>query len=362
LLAAALVALKLGGATVGWGIQFQQPAFLIFMALVLTLFTANLWGWLEFRLPGRVAAAAGGPARAPDEETALGAFLSGAFATLLATPCSAPFVGAAVGFALARGPLEIVAVFLTLGLGLALPYLAVALFPAIAAHLPRPGRWMLHLRAVLGAALLVTAAWLLSVLDAQMGAAASGATAGLLLILLALLWSMHDAEGVRRGISLAGAAVLVGLTFLTPLRFVRDAGPTAVSSDKELVGPWRKFDLAAIGTLVEQGHVVFVDVTADWCITCQVNKAAVLARGDVAQHLAEGNVVPMRADWTRPDAAIAHYLASFGRYGIPFNVVYGPRAREGIPLPELLTSEAVLAALDKAQGPGQAQSHAQARP
>jgi suppressor for copper-sensitivity B len=114
-------------------------------------------------------------------------------------------------------------------------------------------------------------------------------------------------------------------------------------------GSWRPFDLKAVETLVGEGRVVFVDVTADWCITCQVNKATVVSRGEVAARLADGRVVPMRADWTRPNDEIARYLANFGRYGIPFNVVYGPAAPEGIPLPEILTREAVLAAFEQAQ-------------
>jgi suppressor for copper-sensitivity B len=116
-------------------------------------------------------------------------------------------------------------------------------------------------------------------------------------------------------------------------------------------GPaWQKFDLSAVETLVLGGRVVFVDVTADWCITCQVNKTAVVSRGTVADRLADGSVVPMRADWTRPDPAIARYLASFGRYGIPFNVVYGPGAPAGIVMPEILTADAVLEAFRRAQG------------
>jgi suppressor for copper-sensitivity B len=353
-LAISLTALKAAGMSIGWGIQFQQPIFLAGMALVLALFTANLWGWFEFRLPGPVAAAAlaaSGEAVAPEDESVLGAFLFGAFATVLATPCSAPFVGTAVGFALARGPLEILAIFLALGVGLALPYLTVAAFPGLAHRLPHPGRWMLHLRVLLGLALFATLLWLLSVLVVQVGTVATAALAAVLVAILAVLWASRRASGAVRQLVWPALAALAVLAFVIPQRL---AGQTALRADaaaaRTTEGRWQPFDLAAIDGLVHGGHVVFVDVTADWCITCQVNKAAVVSRGEVAARLADGSVVPMLADWTRPNAAIAQYLASFGRYGIPFNVVYGPAAPAGIPLPEILTSDAVLDAFAKARG------------
>ncbi|MBV8534986.1 MAG: thioredoxin family protein, partial [Alphaproteobacteria bacterium] len=350
-LALTLTGLKAAGMSIGWGIQFQQPAFLAAMALILALFTANLWGWFEFRMPGRVAdaaLAASGSATAPEDESALGAFLSGAFATVLATPCSAPFVGTAVGFALARGPLDILAIFVALGVGLALPYLAVAAFPGLAHRLPHPGRWMLHLRVLLGWALLATMLWLLSVLSAQIGWPGGAALAAILLAVLAVLWASRQAGEDKRRLTWAVLAGLAVLAFVVPARLAGVGGPSRDTVRSE--DHWQPFDLAAIDSLVRGGHVVFVDVTADWCITCQVNKAAMVARGDVAARLADGSVVPMLADWTRPNAAIAQYLASFGRYGIPFNVVYGPAAPAGIPLPEILTSDAVLDAFAKARG------------
>jgi len=351
ILALALTGLKAAGMSIGWGIQFQQPEFLAGMALVLALFTANLWGWFEFRLPGRVAAAAlaaSGEAAAPEDESMLGAFLSGAFATVLATPCSAPFVGTAVGFALARDPLDILAIFVALGVGLALPYLTVAAFPGLAHRLPHPGRWMLHLRALLGFALFATMAWLLSVVAAQIGWPAAAALAAVLLAILAVLWAARGADEDKHRLVWAVLAGLAVLAFVVPARLAGMGVPGGQTARTE--GRWQPFDLAAIDSLVRGGHVVFVDVTADWCITCQVNKAAVVARGDVAARLADGSVVPMLADWTRPNTAIAQYLASFGRYGIPFNVVYGPAAPAGIPLPEILTSDAVLDAFAKARG------------
>ncbi|HEX7007972.1 MAG TPA: protein-disulfide reductase DsbD domain-containing protein [Alphaproteobacteria bacterium] len=348
-LAGALVALKAAGAAVGWGIQFQQPWFLIALVSVISLFAADMWGLVEFRLPSALADALARPGALPGAQSPglTGDFLTGAFATLLATPCSAPFLGTAVGFALARGAGEIALVFAMLGLGLALPYLLVAALPGIATRLPRPGPWMVRLKAVLGVALAATAIWLLSVLAAQEGVPAAVAVGLLMLALVAALWLRQTRPALGAG-ALAGAGVFVALAFALPALLPAPAPGSAAAAPA--AGYWRPFDPDAIAGLVRQGKIVFVDVTADWCVTCQANEKLVLGRKAIAARLDAPEVVAMVADWTRPDDRIAAYLASFGRYGIPFNVVYGPRAPEGLPLPELLTEAAVLDALDRAGG------------
>ncbi|MFM7344974.1 MAG: protein-disulfide reductase DsbD family protein [Tagaea sp.] len=336
LLAVALIALKAAGEAVGWGLQFQLPWFLAAMALVVTLFAANLWGLVEIPLPRALADAA-------DGASASGSFATGMFATLLATPCSAPFVGTAVGFALGRGPVEIATIFAALGVGLALPYLAVAAVPGVARVLPKPGVWMLKLRAVLGVALAGTALWLIWVLAQQAGPASA---TGLAFVLGALVLGLYALRGLAQSqarplLLLAGAVFAVVL----PLRFAETPGATPAES----AIPWREFDRAAIDQAVREGKTVFVDVTADWCVTCQVNKRLVVTRGQVAKQLVAGEVLAFRADWTRPDPRISAYLAEFGRYGIPFNAVYGPAARGGLALPELLTEDSVLAAFARAR-------------
>jgi suppressor for copper-sensitivity B len=331
-LAAATVALKASGAAVGWGVQFQDPLFLIFLAAVLVLFACNLWGAFEVPLPRGVATLA--------ERGPLGNIATGAFATLLATPCSAPFLGTALGFALAAGAGEIMAIFFVLGIGMALPYLLVAAVPGLARALPRPGRWMIYLRWLLGVLLVGTALWLLAVLSGELGLRSALAVA-LLLAFAALVVAVLR-EPVSRWALLA--ATLIGALFVPSL-----APPprTVIAAD---AGPWQAFDPAAIGGLVRDGHVVMVDVTADWCLTCKVNERLVLDTAPVHDDLVKPGVVAMRADWTRPNPAIAAYLARFGRYGIPFNAVYGPAAPGGLPLPELLTSDAVTTALAQAAG------------
>jgi suppressor for copper-sensitivity B len=341
LLAGAAVALKSAGLAVGWGIQFQEPWFLAAMATILALFAANLWGWFEIPLPGFARAAAGVPHRG-----IVGHFLTGALAALLATPCSAPFVGTAIGFALSRGAVEIFAIFVALGIGLAAPYLAVAAFPGMATRLPRPGAWMIVVRRVLALAMAAACIWLLWVLASQQGMWA-GVSLAIVLALGALLIGPFARLPMAWRISVAAATAILFAVSVVP----RLDGPAAAPPAVEAGAQWRPFDRSLIAGLVGEGRVVFVDVTASWCITCQVNKKLVLNRGDVADRLAQPAVVPMRADWTRPDAGIARFLADHGRYGIPFNIVYGPGAPDGIALPELLTEGAVMDAMTRAKGP-----------
>lgn len=337
-LAGVLIAIRAAGGAIGWGMQFQQPLFLVFMIVLLTLFAGNLLGFFEIALPGRISDAAG----KVGGSSLLGHFGTGAFATLLATPCSAPFLGTAVGFAMTRGPGEILAVFAALGFGLALPYLAIAAFPGLAAGLPRPGRWMIVLRRILSLALIATAAWLLTVLAVQTSTLAAVVVAGLMIVIGLALWLRHRRPATLGRAGVGVVAVLAAMAMLLPTQLPRAAGTGQTATD------WAVFDRSAIAPLIGAGQVVFVDVTAEWCLTCLTNKLLVVERGAVAESLGGDQVTAMQADWTLPDDAIADFLSSHGRYGIPFNVVYGPDAPTGIILPELLTEGAVMDALRRA--------------
>jgi len=352
LLAAGALLVRAAGGAVGWGIQFQQPWFLVAMIAVLTLFAANLWGWFALDLPRAVAdRLTGAHAGRVKKGRLAGAFVTGMFATLLATPCSAPFVGTALGFALAGGPAEILTIFAALGIGLALPYFAVALVPALAGWLPRPGRWMVRLRTALGLALAGTAIWLAVVLAGTAGPRAALLVGALMLLLAGVLAlrARRLEPAARRLAGFAGAG-LVALAFAAP-PLLATPRPQPALADAPTQAAWHPFSRAQLDTLLGERRVVLVDVTADWCLTCKVNKALVLERGAVAAALRQGRIAGLRADWTRPDPAISDYLASFGRYGIPFNAVYGPGAPAGIALPELLTAAAVLDAVARAGTP-----------
>ncbi len=337
-IAAVLVFLKSAGITVGWGIQFQQTWFLIAMILMISLFAFNLWGLFEISLPGWAGTAG---EKTGHVEGLSGHFLSGALATLLATPCSAPFLGTAVGFALSRGSFEIMAIFAALGVGLALPYLLVALRPTLATRLPRPGPWMVTLRKILGFALAATGVWLLSVLEVQTGFMAALVIGGLM-ILAGLLFKIGS-----KPIAWTSVGLIFVLAFLVPSQLPSSG---AVADQVVDEGVWTSFEQNQISTIISTGKLVFVDVTADWCITCQVNKKFVFGDPAVAQELKSYDVVAMKADWTKPNETIANYLASYDRYGIPFNIIYGPKSPEGIVLPEVMTPDMVLAAMKKAKG------------
>jgi suppressor for copper-sensitivity B len=342
MLAAALVTFRAAGATIGWGIQFQQPVFLAVMAGVTALFAANLLGVFEVALPHWLMNVL---ARKGLGTSILANFAGGFVASLLATPCSAPFVGTAVGFGLSRGPLETFAVFGVLGVGMATPYLLVAGIPGLAVLLPRPGPWMLWLRRALAIPLLATAAWLIWLLTATAGQMPAALTSIALAVSVLVLWWRQTRPGSRGAII---ASALLGLS---------SAGLIAViARSVEFPDPqarrieWHSF--GELNALVQSGRTVFLDITADWCVTCKINKALVVNDSAITRRLAS-DVVPVRADWTRPDPRIGEYLKSFGRYGLPFNVVFGPGAPEGIVLPELLTTNGVLAAFAKSSSRAQ---------
>jgi suppressor for copper-sensitivity B len=334
-LAGILASFRAGGAAVGWGMQFQQPIFIVGMTVLITLFAANTWGLFEVRLPDWIAGSAGGGSGNP--HSAGTSFASGVFATVLATPCSAPFLGTAIGFALARGSVEIFSIFLALGLGMAAPFLLVAAAPYLATRLPRPGRWMLVVKKVLAIALVATAAWLLSVLAFQVSFEAAYFLAAVMAVVIGVLFVGPRLPERMRPVATAVVLLMGFASFAAPQ--LGGAVSENAAVDDSI---WRPFDPAAIPLLVADGKVVFVDVTAEWCITCQVNKKLVLTRGASRVLLSDPNVVAMRADWTNPDEGIARYLASFNRFGIPFNVIYGAVAPNGLVLPELLKESVVV--------------------
>ena len=324
------------GLAVGWGVQFQQPVFLGFLVLLLTFFAANMWGLFDIRLPRWLADNLTGPYH----PKLAGDFATGAFATILATPCTAPFLGTAVGFALASGPNQIVIVFAALGLGMALPYLAVGLMPNFATALPRPGAWMVHLRHLLGWALALTALWLIWVLAAQISPRGAFVVGVCMLAILGLFALQRYRS---RSYIIFGIASFAILAFGTVL-----AGSLTAKPAPEIDAAWQRFDESEIAGEVQEGKTVFVDVTADWCLTCKANKKFILARDEISQRLFRSDVIPMQANWTNPDPVIGAFLQKYGRYGIPFNIVFGPGAPQGLVLPELLSTEAVMEALDKA--------------
>jgi thiol:disulfide interchange protein/DsbC/DsbD-like thiol-disulfide interchange protein len=337
-LAGLLTLLRAGGDRLGWGFQLQEPAFVYALAALLLAFALNLSGVFEFALR---ATALGGDLQR--REGLGGSFFSGVLATVVATPCSAPFLAPALGAALALPTGPAFALFTAIGLGLAAPYLALALFPRAVNALPRPGAWMETFKQGMAFLLYGTCAYLIWVLAGQLEAD------GLLHALLALtgmaaaLWGYGrvTAPGAsRRGLALA--AVLGAGALALGLGWPRAASPDQVS--------WEPWSAARVEELRAEGRPVYVDFTARWCFTCQTNKKAVFAgpgSAEVLRRFRAENVATLRADWTNRDAAITAELARFGRAAVPFNLFYLPGRDAPVILPELLVPATVLAALDE---------------
>jgi suppressor for copper-sensitivity B len=294
LLAFMLVGLKLAGGRLGWGIQYQNPWFLGVMIVVMAIFTFSLLDVVRLPVPTFASRIKG--------QGLLGDFASGFMATILATPCSAPLVGTAISFALAASAPQLFLVMLVMGIGLAAPWLALAVFPAFIASLPKPGAWMKWVKPILASGLVATLLW--------------------------LGWLFAGAVGI-------------------PLGFTGSNSTQTASLASNQEDRWQVWQPQLIKDSLEAGQPVFVDVTADWCITCKVNKALVLNTDKIMQNFDVHNVKLLQADWTLPDPDTVDYLASFGRFGIPFNILYYPDGRAPVIFDELLSSEKINGALDK---------------
>jgi suppressor for copper-sensitivity B len=322
-IAVGLLALKAAGHALGWGIQFQNPIFLGVMAILTMIFALSMVDGFIIRLPYRLTdsllAFGSGSGRAAS-------FFQGLVATLLATPCSAPLVGTAIGFAFTAGISEMLVIFFAMGFGMALPYFVIALLPASKSILPKSGHWMGKMKVLLAMGLVVT----------------SGSLLGYLAISLPLVSGLIALTMVAFTFAIVSSKRLAALIILVMLITVAFTYP--FTSREEAIR-WRDFQVSDISKLVDDGKIVVVDVTAAWCITCKVNEAVAFSNSSVVQRLADVDVIPMRADWTVENPEISAYLKTFGRYGIPFTVVYSKEKPKGQVLPELLTPGTLLDAL-----------------
>ncbi|MCR1302066.1 MULTISPECIES: protein-disulfide reductase DsbD [Enterobacter] len=343
LLAAMVTVLKLTGASLGWGIQFQNPWFIGLMVAVTFLFALNLFGVFEMLLPSATAgrlAATGGAGLG-------GSFCEGMFATLLATPCSAPFLGTAVAFALGAPLQTLWLIFLMLGVGMSLPWLFVALVPKTAMLLPKPGRWMNTLKVILGLMMLASSLWLATLLNLHLGDTI-GQIVMLVLIVVAL--ALFALKGQRSSPLFWLVVISLSVFGGYQLRGLLNASPVLATQSVEQTIPWQPLSEEAIEHALAQGKRVFVDISADWCVTCKVNEHRVLNQPDIIAALSQPDVVALRGDWSQPSALIAAFLEKRNRYAIPFNEVYGPGIPDGEILSPLLDKRTLVTTLNNAKG------------
>ena len=348
-LAGAAVAARAAGAAVGWGVQFQNPVFVTFLLVVVVLFCLNLWGLFEIPLPQFVARAAGtGP-----REGVAGHLVSGLFATLMATPCSAPFLGTAIAFALSQPASAIFAIFTAVGTGMALPYLALAAAPRLAGLLPKPGAWMDTLRKIMGFLLAAAAIWLLYVLASQVSREARAWIELSMLGMALLVWLRQRAlSGVvlQRLADVGVVAVAVGAIAIGwQAHAAQGPGGKGLGGPEEGLIQWVRFDRDRAESLAREGRLVFVDVTADWCFTCKVNERLVLETEPVAEAFARHQVVPMKADWTNRNDTIAAFLEDHGRFGIPFYMLYRPGGEPHV-FSELISKDKLVELVESSAG------------
>ncbi len=334
-LAVALLVVRAGGAPLGWGFQLQSPVVVaalaaLFFWLALMLLDVTSFGGALMGIGNELATAGG----------ARGAFFTGLLATVVATPCSAPFMGAALGYALVAPPAVALGVFTALGLGLAVPYLAITLVPSLGARLPRPGRWMDVVKQLLAFPLLATVVWLVWVASLQSGPPGVAAMLAMLVLLAFAAWVGRQWSG--RVARVAVAAAVVAAVVLGGSIERADAPPTTSAAG------WERYSSARLAELLGARRPVFVDFTAAWCVTCQVNERLVLAQPRVRERMRALGVVPVRADWTTPDPDVTRALQQFGRDGVPLYVLYSGRADEPPRiLPQVLTTDTVISELDQ---------------
>ena len=344
LLASLVLGLRFAGHSVGWGFQFQEPLFVAGIAALLVTFALNLFGVFEIELgQGRLAAVG-------QDSTGLSrSVFEGLLAVVLATPCTAPFLGTAVGFAFASSGYGILAIFVAIGVGLASPFLLVSFFPRLARFIPRSGPWMLKLRAGLGFCLLATVIWLLWIVGQSGGTDSVVALTAALLFLGFLLWSFGQMQPMRSPWLGRASAVAIAALAFTSFNLIDFAPTVAASGDPNAQpadGDFQPYSEAVVRAALAAGTPAFVVFTADWCITCKVNESRVLDRSAVHDALVRGGYARFRADWTRRDDGIRKKLAEFGRAGVPLYLVYDPATPDHPRvLSEVLTQDAVITAL-----------------
>jgi len=348
-LAGVVAAVKAGGGNAGWGMQFQSAGFIAFMVVILSAFAMSFFGVFEIWLPGSATTKMD---KAGRKQGFWGAFFTGALLVLLSTPCSAPFLGTAMGFAFTASTPVLFLFFTAAGIGLALPYMLVSAFPKVLKVFPKPGAWMVTLQKIMGVLLLGTVVWLLWVVHEQAGNVGVGIFAAISLLSIAMSFAIGNIAppGVafsREVLSVGGAVVILAIiwfAFASP-KFEAEVDAIFKARSVQLVTEdgWYRYTPEIIEEFAKSGRTVFIDATADWCLTCKANEAAVLNRDDFKRAMDSLNVARVKADWTRETPEVTALLRSMGKSGVPAYAIYpAGDASKQVVLPELLTTDAIV--------------------
>lgn len=331
LVAGLLAALRAAGYSLGWGFQLQSPGFLLFLIFLFFTLSLNFLGLYELNLPGLKGTQGGeGPS---------GSFLSGALAVVVASPCTAPFMGGAMGFAMTQNTVTLLLIFASLGIGFSAPYIVLAVFPVLLSRLPRSGAWLETFRKMMFFPMLWTTLWLLWIY-AQITGITSATWVMVALSLVAGLfwWQAFPATPGRRAAQVAMAALLVASGYLLWTR-QDSSSPAEGRALKSVSIPWMEFDPAELDRLIQAKEPVFLSFTASWCITCKVNEQVTFKSSEVAGFVREHNIKMMVADWTRRDPEITRFLEQHDRISIPFYLFWSGEQETPLVLPEILTPQ-----------------------
>ncbi len=318
--------------SISWGMQFQEPYFLMFILIIISMFFLNTLGLFQINLPGFLFSS---------KILNLGNnfysknFFNGFFATLLATPCSAPYLGTAVTAAFTQSTTYLFLIFLFMGIGMSLPYLVIAFFPGLISFLPRSGKWMIYFKYFLSILLLITIVWLLSILNNYFNYFFIVTFTVLLILISAIL--------KFRIFQIPLIISLIIIFFLTPyLNSFQKINEENYKSNN-----WLDFNSKSIPEIIANNEIVFLDITADWCITCKFNKINVLNLETVSKFFDEEEVTLIKADWTKPNEKITKFLKKYNKFGIPFNAFYSSKFPEGIIMSEILTEKQIFETYNK---------------
>lgn len=347
LVALTLISLRGLGEQIGWGFQLQAPAFVAVVALVIYVLGLSMSGFIEI---GSGLQNIGSEKVSQSGNPLSGAFWTGVLATVVATPCTAPFMGTAMGFALSQPLWLALLVFVVMGLGLASPFLLIAYVPALGSRLPRPGMWMVRFKELLAFPLYLTAVWLLWVFARQQGVDAAAVLLVVAVLVTMSIWAWTNARTgsmVWRGLASVFASLVMYAFYIATTQVgVESENLSLRKPDSFSENPSKPYSPETLAQALAQGDTVLVNMTADWCITCKVNERVALSSSEVETELAAEGVTYIKGDWTNSDPSITEYLARFGRNGVPLYVVYRPNSEPRV-LPQILTPDIVTNALHR---------------